>query len=80
MCIGVFVEPEKILKSHFSDRFTFLNIRSRTSRRIYGLALPLFSPETLTSSSKSKNIKSTTTVASPFADQTTSWENVRSST
>ena len=31
--------PQKIFESHFSDPFTFSNIRSRTSRRIYGLAL-----------------------------------------
>ena len=34
----------------FSDRLTFSNIRSRTSHRIYRLALPLHAPETLSSS------------------------------
>ena len=35
--------------SYFSDRFTFSNIRGGTSRRIYRLALPLISSETLSS-------------------------------
>ena len=39
-------------KIFFSDRLTF--IRSRTSRRIYRLALPLHAPETLSSLSKSR--------------------------
>ena len=34
---------------YFSDQLTFSNIRGRTSRRIYRLALPLLSPETLSS-------------------------------
>ena len=42
------------LESYFSDRLIFSNIRSRTSRQIYRLALPLLSPETLSSSSKSR--------------------------
>ena len=37
-------------KNTFSDQLTFSNIRCRTSRRIY--ALPLLSPETLSSLSK----------------------------
>ena len=41
---------KKILR----DRLTFSNIRSRTSRRIYRLALPLRAPETLSSLSKSR--------------------------
>ena len=41
-------------ESYFSDRFTFSNIRGRTSRRIYRLAVPLLSPEMLSSSSKSR--------------------------
>ena len=45
--------PKKI-ESYFSDRLPFSNIRGRTSRRIYRLALPLLSPETLSSSSKSR--------------------------
>ena len=44
---------KKIFESYFRDRFTFSNIRSRTSRRIYRLALPLRAPETLSSLSKS---------------------------
>ena len=39
-------------ESYFSDRLTFSNIRGRTSRRIYRLALPLLSPEKLSSLSK----------------------------
>ena len=45
---------EKIFESYFRDRLTFSNIRSRTSLRIYRLALPLRTPETLTSLSKSR--------------------------
>ena len=45
--------PKKF-ESYFSDRLTFSNIRGRTSRRIYRLALPLPSPETLSSLSKLK--------------------------
>ena len=49
----MFVE-EKIFESYFRDRLTFSNSRSRTSRRIYRLALPLRAPETLSSLSKSR--------------------------
>ena len=45
---------EKIFESYFRDRLTFSNIRSRTSRPIYRLALPLCAPETLSSLSKSR--------------------------
>ena len=45
---------KKIFESYFRDRLTFSNIRSRTSRRIYRLALPLHTPETLSSLSKSR--------------------------
>ena len=45
---------KKIIESYFSDRLTFSNIRSRTSRQIYRLALPLRAPETLSSLSKSR--------------------------
>ena len=38
----------------FSDRLTFSNIRGKTSRQIYRLALLLCAPETLTSLSKSR--------------------------
>ena len=48
-CIGMFVD-KKEFESYFSDQLTFVNIRSR---RIYRLALPLLSPESLSSSSKS---------------------------
>ena len=44
---------EKIFESYFSDRLTFSNIRSRTSRQIYRLALPLRALEMLSSLSKS---------------------------
>ena len=40
--------------SYCSNRLTFSNFRVRTSRRIYRLALPLLSPKTLSSSSKSR--------------------------
>ena len=51
--IYMFVDIKKF-ESYFRDRFTFSNIRSRTSRRIYRLALPLCAPETLSSLSKSR--------------------------
>ena len=51
--ICLYVDPKKF-ESYFSDRLTFSNIRGRISRRIYRLALPLLSPETLSSLSKCK--------------------------
>ena len=45
---------KKIFESHFRDWLTFSNIRSRTSRQIYRLALPLRTPEMLSSLSKSR--------------------------
>ena len=45
---------KKIFESYFRDRLTFSNIDSRTSRRIYRLALLLRAPETLSSLSKSR--------------------------
>ena len=45
---------KKKFESYFRDRFTFSNIDSRTSRRIYRLALLLRAPETLSSLSKSR--------------------------
>ena len=45
---------KKIFESYFSDRLTFLNIHSRTSRRIYRLALPLRALKMLSSLSKSR--------------------------
>ena len=45
---------KKVFESYFRGRLTFSNIRSRTSRRIYRLALPLRAPETLSSLSKSR--------------------------
>ena len=44
--IGMFVAKKKF-ESYFSNRLTFSNIHGRTSRRLYRLALPLLSPETL---------------------------------
>ena len=51
-CI-MFVDQKKF-ESYFSDQLTFSNLRSRTSRRIYRLALPLLAPEKLSLSSKSR--------------------------
>ena len=45
---------KKKFESYFRDRLTFSNIYSRTSRRIYRLALLLRAPETLSSLSKSR--------------------------
>ena len=53
ICIYMFVDKKKF-ESYFSDRLTFSNIRSRTSCRIYRLALPLRAPETLSSFRKSR--------------------------
>ena len=65
---------EKIFESYFRDRLTFSNIRSRTSRRIYRLALPLRTAETLSSLSKlTWNLP--WNGASPFADQTSRMQN-----
>ena len=53
-CVVHMFVNEKIFESYFRDRLTFSNIRSRTSRRIYRLALPLRAPETISSLSKSR--------------------------
>ena len=45
---------DKKIELYFSDRLTFSNIRGRTSRQIYRLALPLLSPEMLSLLSKSR--------------------------
>ena len=45
---------KKKFESYFRDLLTFSNIDSRTSRRIYRLALLLRAPETLSSLSKSR--------------------------
>ena len=45
---------KKIFESYFRDRLTFSNVDSRTSRRIYRLALLLRAPETLSSFRKSR--------------------------
>ena len=47
------VEKNKF-ESYFRDRLIFSNVDSRTSRRIYRLALLLRAPETLSSLSKSR--------------------------
>ena len=44
--VYMFVDQKKI-ELYFRDRLTFSNIRGRTSRQIYRLALPLLSPEML---------------------------------
>ena len=49
----MFVDKKKF-QLYFRDQLTLSNIGDRTSRRIYRLALPLFSPETLSTSSKSR--------------------------
>ena len=41
-------------ESYFSDWLTFSNLHSRTSRRIYRLALPMLAPAKLSSLSKSR--------------------------
>ena len=51
ICVCVFVD-KNFFNSYNSDRLTFSNVRCRTSRRIYRLALPLLSPETLSLLSK----------------------------
>ena len=51
--VYMFVDQKKF-ESYFSDRLTFSNIHGRTSQRIYRLALWLWDPETLSSSSKSR--------------------------
>ena len=40
----MFVDKKKF-ETYVRDRLTFSNIRGRTSRRIYRLAIPLLSPE-----------------------------------
>ena len=52
--IYIYLWLKKIFESYFRDRLTFSNIDSRTSRRIYRLALLLRTPETLSSLSKSR--------------------------
>ena len=54
VCVCVCLWTKKIFESYFSNRLTFSNICSRTSRRSYGLALPLRAPETLSLFSKSR--------------------------
>ena len=52
--ISICLWSKKKFESYFRDRLTFSNIDSRTSRRIYRLALLLRAPETLSSLSKSR--------------------------
>ena len=52
--VHIYVLVEKKFESYFRDRLTFSNVESRTSRRIYRLALLLRAPETLSSLSKSR--------------------------
>ena len=51
--VYMFVDQKKF-ESYFSDWLTFSNLRSRTSRRIYRLALPMLAPAKLSSLSKSR--------------------------
>ena len=48
----MFLDSKKF-DSYFSDQLKFSNIRSRTSRQIYGLPLTLRTPETVSSLSQS---------------------------
>ena len=89
--INICLWSKKIFESYFRDRLTFSNIDSRTSRRIYRLALLLHAPETLSSLSKSRisifnahlillvrkktSHNSIGNGASPFADQTSRMQN-----
>ena len=50
----IYLWSKKKFESYFRDRLTFSNVDSRTSRRIYRLALLLRAPETLSSLSKSR--------------------------
>ena len=52
--IYIYLWSKKKFESYFRDRITFSNVDSRTSRRIYRLALLLRAPETLSSLSKSR--------------------------
>ena len=52
--IYIYLWTKKIFESYFSDRLTFSNIRSRTCRQMYRLALLLCAPEMLSSLSKSR--------------------------
>ena len=52
--IYIYLWSKKKFESYFRDRLTFSNVNSRTSRRIYRLALLLRAPETLSSLSKSR--------------------------
>ena len=48
----LYICGQKKIELYLSDRLAFSNISSRTSHRIYRLALPLHSPEMLSSLSK----------------------------
>ena len=52
--IYIYLWSKKKFESYFRDRLTFSNVDSRTSCRIYRLALLLHAPETLSSLSKSR--------------------------
>ena len=52
--IYIYLWSKKNFELYFRDRLTFSNVDSRTSRRIYRLALLLRAPETLSSLSKSR--------------------------
>ena len=50
----IYVSGQKKIESYFSDQLNFSNIRGSTSCQIYRLALPLSTPETLSSLIKSR--------------------------
>ena len=52
-CMFIYIFVDQL---YFNDRLTFSNVRSMTSHQIYRLALPLLSPEMLSSSSKSRTL------------------------
>ena len=52
--VHIYLWSKKKFESYFRDRLTFSNVDSRTSRRIYRLALLLRAPKTLSSLSKSR--------------------------
>ena len=54
ICLYICLWTKKNFESYFSDRLTFSNIRGRTSHQIYRLALPVLTPETLSSLSNLK--------------------------
>ena len=54
MYIYIYIYESNLFELYFSNRLTFSNIRSRTSRQIYRLALLLCAPEMLSSLNNSR--------------------------